>query len=109
MFLQGQKGVPAPDADVVKGGFDDRTIVEDRADLPRDRLALFQRRPRRQLIFDLAVITVGRRLELLREDEQQADAGGEGDRKSVGPGKGVSVRVDLGGSRIIKKKNKKKT
>src|SRR3546814_4730059 len=78
MFLQGQKGVPAPDADVVKGGFDDRTIVEDRADLPRDRLALFQRRPRRQLIFDLAVITVGRRLELLRDDEQQADAGGEG-------------------------------
>src|SRR3546814_1281301 len=77
MFLQGQKGVPAPDADVVKGGFDDRTIVEDRADLPRDRLALFQRRPRRQLIFDLAVITVGRRLELLRDDEQQADARSE--------------------------------
>src|SRR3546814_16544425 len=88
MFLQGQKGVPAPDADVVKGGFDDRTIVEDRADLPRDRLALFQRRPRRQLIFDLAVITVGRRLELLRDDEQQADAGGEGgpaDADAPGP------------------------
>src|SRR3546814_2483388 len=33
MFLQGQKGVPAPDADVVKGGFDDRTIVEERADM----------------------------------------------------------------------------
>src|SRR3546814_6438115 len=30
------------------------------------------------LIFDLAVITVGRRLELLRDDEQQAEAGGEG-------------------------------
>src|SRR3546814_3991915 len=73
MFRQGQKGVPAPDADVVKGGFDDRTIVEDRADLPRDRLALFQRRPRRQLIFDLAVITVGRRLELLRDDEQRSE------------------------------------
>src|SRR3546814_11789499 len=28
------------------------------------------------------------------------------DRKSVGSGKSVSVRVDLGGSRIIKKKNK---
>src|SRR3546814_15858963 len=27
-----------------------------------------------------------------------------GDRKSVGTGKGVSVRVDLGGGRIIKKK-----
>src|SRR3546814_15291870 len=29
------------------------------------------------------------------------------DRKSVGEGKGVSVRVDLGGRRIIKKKHKK--
>src|SRR3546814_20330014 len=29
-----------------------------------------------------------------------------GDRKSVGEGKGVSVRVDLGGRRIIKKKTK---
>src|SRR3546814_15156309 len=47
MFLQGQKGVPAPDADVVKGGFDDRPIVEDPADLPRDRPAPFHRRPRR--------------------------------------------------------------
>src|SRR3546814_13892579 len=28
------------------------------------------------------------------------------DRKSVGSGKSVSVRVDLGGSRIIKKKKK---
>src|SRR3546814_17143842 len=31
------------------------------------------------------------------------------DRKSVGEGKRVSVRVDLGGSRIIKKKNKRNT
>src|SRR3546814_12128022 len=30
------------------------------------------------------------------------------DRKSVGEGKSVSVRVDLGGRRIIKKKKKKK-
>src|SRR3546814_14484527 len=30
-----------------------------------------------------------------------------GDRKSVVEGKGVSVRVDLGGRRIIKKKQKK--
>src|SRR3546814_14694430 len=30
------------------------------------------------------------------------------DRKSVGEGKSVSVRVDIGGSRIIKKKKKKK-
>src|SRR3546814_16595743 len=29
-----------------------------------------------------------------------------GDRKSVGSGKGVSVRVDLGGRRILKKKTK---
>src|SRR3546814_14794373 len=31
--------------------------------------------------------------------------GGEKDRKSVVEGKSVSVRVDLGGRRIIKKKN----
>src|SRR3546814_15910545 len=31
-----------------------------------------------------------------------------GDRKSVVSGKSVSVRVDLGGSRIIKKKKKEK-
>src|SRR3546814_16952603 len=30
----------------------------------------------------------------------------DSDRKSVGSGKSVSVRVDLGGRRIIKKKNK---
>src|SRR3546814_18663916 len=34
-------------------------------------------------------------------------ARGGGDRKSVVSGKSVSVRVDLGGSRIIKKKNNK--
>src|SRR3546814_9756309 len=33
----------------------------------------------------------------------------EQDRKSVGEGKSVSVRVDLGGRRIIKKKNRTKT
>src|SRR3546814_11577391 len=32
----------------------------------------------------------------------------EGDRKSVVSGKGVSVRVDLGGGRHLQKKNKKK-
>src|SRR3546814_17822862 len=34
---------------------------------------------------------------------------GQGDRKSVVSGKSVSVRVELGGRRIIKKKNKTKT
>src|SRR3546814_16001881 len=33
----------------------------------------------------------------------------ESDRKSVVSGKSVSVRVDLGGRRIIKKKNRRKT
>src|SRR3546814_11045842 len=33
----------------------------------------------------------------------------EGDRKSVVEGKSVSVRVDLGGRRTIKKKNKKRS
>src|SRR3546814_18542161 len=37
-----------------------------------------------------------------------AEAPGAGDRTSVVEGKSVSVRVDLGGSGIIKKKKKKK-
>src|SRR3546814_10821456 len=61
MLLERQEGVPAADIDVVKGGVDDRAIVEDRADLPRDGLALLERRTRRQLIFDLAVIAVDRK------------------------------------------------
>src|SRR3546814_16790742 len=43
------------------------------------RSALLERRTRRQLIFDLAVIAVGRRLKLLRDDEKQLDAGKEGE------------------------------
>src|SRR3546814_13460484 len=43
------------------------------------RSALLERRTRRQLIFDLAVIAVGRRLKLLRDDEKQPDAGKEGE------------------------------
>src|SRR3546814_21024367 len=37
-----------------------------------------------------------------------AQIGARLDRKSVGEGKGVSVRVDLGGRRILKKKKKHK-
>src|SRR3546814_18080298 len=40
----------------------------------------------------------------LREKERVLGPAGPGDRKSVVEGKSVSVRVDLGGSRIIKKK-----
>src|SRR3546814_18742977 len=40
--------------------------------------------------------------------QQQGFARGRGDRKSVVEGKSVSVRVDLGGRRTLKKKNKKK-
>src|SRR3546814_17959232 len=40
--------------------------------------------------------------------ESQRAKPGIGDRKSVVSGKSVSVRVDLGGRRIIKKKNKHK-
>src|SRR3546814_11671719 len=44
-----------------------------------------------------------------RAIEQQPidQIGGEKDRKSVGSGKSVAVRVDTGGRRIIKKKKKK--
>src|SRR3546814_17912683 len=37
------------------------------------------------------------------------DAVERGDRKSVGWGKGVSVRVDLGGRRVIKQKTSERT
>src|SRR3546814_12103849 len=47
------------------------------------------------------------RLRRERADDQWP-AAGSGDRKSVVSGQGVSVRVDLGGSRSIKKKTKKK-
>src|SRR3546814_11365498 len=39
-------------------------------------------------------------------DDCRVHAGPYGDRKSVAEGKSVSVRVDLGGRRIIKKKNR---
>src|SRR3546814_11931923 len=41
-----------------------------------------------------------------RQCYQTVSATFQTDRKSVGSGKSVSVRVDLGGSRIIKKKSK---
>src|SRR3546814_17730755 len=44
---------------------------------------------------------IGARGAVVRHEERVAD---EGDRKSVVSGKSVSVRVDLGGRRIIKKK-----
>src|SRR3546814_13435532 len=40
-------------------------------------------------------------------DPLMGDRGSHPDRKSVGWGKGVAVRVDLGGRRLIKKKKKK--
>src|SRR3546814_11521298 len=43
--------------------------------------------------------------EVPREVSQRADLALEGDRKRVVSGKSVSVRVDLGGRRIIKNKN----
>src|SRR3546814_13592463 len=57
----------------------------------------------------------GRRAELRPdcggEERDAGEAGrrGAGDRKSVGEGKGVSVRVDLSGGRRIKKKKRSKT
>src|SRR3546814_13534024 len=44
---------------------------------------------------------------LTDRDGKPIRAGLTGDRKSVVEGKSVSVRVDLGGRRIIQKKNKK--
>src|SRR3546814_14057863 len=47
-----------------------------------------------------------RRALFLAHRRRQPDPGGMGDRKSVVEGKSVSVRVDLGGGRILKKKKK---
>src|SRR3546814_19927270 len=54
---------------------------------------------------------VQRAAQFADRDDVGTDAGAshplqDGDRKSVVEGKSVSVRVDLGGRRIIKKKNK---
>src|SRR3546814_16872307 len=60
------------------------------------------------------VRTTGKLGEVMTESVQaalsfvKARAPAYGDRKSVVEGKSVSVRVDLGGSRIIKKKKKRK-
>src|SRR3546814_3892284 len=78
-LLERDEGVPAADFDVVKGGFDDRAIVEDRADLPDDFLALLQRRTGRQFIIDLAVVAVDRRLELLRPEHEPEDPRRQGE------------------------------
>src|SRR3546814_12143782 len=45
---------------------------------------------------------------LPRSEEGAKEGAKEGDRKSVVEGKSVSVRVDLGGRRIIKKKTQNK-
>src|SRR3546814_18259823 len=55
------------------------------------------------LVADVPHDLVARRVEHIMQRGGQLDE----DRKSVVWGKSVSVRVDLGGSRIIKKKNKK--
>src|SRR3546814_11599982 len=59
---------------------------------------------------DVAVEGVGRRDDLRRGDVERAQLALEAvDRKSVVSGKSVSVRVDLGGRLIIKKKTKRQT
>src|SRR3546814_18307859 len=61
-------------------------------------------------VLERAVIDEGERLGVLGRDEQDQAAIGARfpavllDRKSVVSGKSVSVRVDLGGRRLIKKK-----
>src|SRR3546814_19163019 len=86
-----------------------------------DLLALqFRRYPHAQVyIFDkgfsarAAVLAMGGAHHALGLGSDGPDSEGalafQPDRKSVVSGKSVSVRVDLGGRRIIKKKKKKKT
>src|SRR3546814_16556613 len=82
---------------------------------------LFQRRRRAErLVSGLSPDDGGRRIRPAAgarriERNGRPDSAGRppesariGDRKSVVEGKSVSVRVDLGGRRIIKKKNKEK-
>src|SRR3546814_20256307 len=57
-----------------------------------------------QVVDEQLVLIAERALHLLAHG---AEIDGVADRKSVVTGKSVLVRVDLGGRRIIKKKNKK--
>src|SRR3546814_20482642 len=80
------------DGDVVRHVLAQEVLVRGR-DLHADGLALELRHHRVQ------------RLLLGGVDLGEVDALGLGDRKSVVSGKSVSVRVDLGGRRMITKKN----
>src|SRR3546814_16556960 len=69
-----------------------------------------------QLARDLGLgflLELAKLLQLVAHREHGIDAGEAAgapqDRKSVGEGKSVSVRVDLGGRRLLKKKNKNYT
>src|SRR3546814_17760310 len=53
-----------------------------------------------------ACLCEGQEPEMAQSRRATSAAAAAGDRKSVGEGKSVSVRVDLGGRRIIKKKTK---
>src|SRR3546814_20311136 len=55
-----------------------------------------------------AILSPDRRAAAARIERPRLGCGCGEDRKSVVSGKSVSVRVDLGGRRIIKKKTKKK-
>ncbi len=78
IFFERDKAVSSANIDVVECRLNCGAVVENRADLAHDGFALRQRRTRRQLITHLTVIAVGRRLELLRQHHEQADARQEG-------------------------------
>src|SRR3546814_16364091 len=85
---------------------DERAGAGSAVQIPRQRPG--PRRDRR-LYPDLArqdSRAIAARLSHLGEGQCRGEAA---DRKSVGEGKGVSVRVDLGGRRVIKKKKKSTT
>src|SRR3546814_13519504 len=86
------------------------------SDLGREVLDQQHAAALRKIALDLGVAAEALRLlahvehrqaEPFGDPRREGDAGGlaTGDRKSVGSGKSVSVSVDLGGRRIIKKKN----
>src|SRR3546814_20288328 len=76
--------------------------------LPLRRGAVLGRRLRAGALFALPLLDLPQDSGRRRVCDQSGGEGRHTDRKSVGEGKSVSVRVDLGGRRKLKKKNNNK-
>src|SRR3546814_15407248 len=102
-LIEGRFADPEPRARSLERFGEERAdvLLDDRLRRLAVALALADRAEHRRVALDAALHLITARI----GDERIAVIA-RLDRKSVGSGKSVSVRVDLGGRRIIKKKKK---